>query len=301
MKDEHRKFSTCIFCGVEMSGRNEESKRSREHIFGQAIAKLHPVTSNWMASNKQFDPAPKKGSSPITHLTSRSVCRNCNNTWLSEVAEQAISPMENLILGKKCVLTAKEQRALHRYFWRFAAIVDAETSNLELNLDPTELRKYAEEFGFLRYFPPTIRGEQRLAFKNDGHMSDFTMTLWHHKDLLGADPTFNVVDLGSHRDARAKRILLAIGRVVFSLEIGQHKPLRALEESDFAEGFIEQINWPTPNAISYDSFYSLYHQDQQTRYIRACFKRRSTRKYLESEFRRTNKWKWDSIPPHLRP
>ena len=295
-KDEKRKFGACIFCNITLTG-GKNGTKSREHIFGKSVAEYIDHKTHWHAPsnfNAQFtapfdEVATDKGSSPITHLTSRSVCRNCNGGILRKQLESAFEPLCNLIDGKQCTLSKSDQEKLFLYFARFGCIVDVETSNLDLNLSSNELEVYVQKHGVTRSFDPIIDITKRseiLLYKRPKNIQVLT---GHHKGILGKIIEFNIsptFDISGN--LLAKRVSFAVGNLAVLIVLG-------LNPSGNAESFKaipgkSELSWPAKPTVSYDHFYGAYSQTEQVRWMRQCVNNRKIRRTMESKFRKTSIW-----------
>src|SRR5262249_3469650 len=109
---------TCIFC----TKRPPEVKITREHIFGDWLRELFPRDDKTTHTHGiiTFPPQAK----PSLWLNPRGqghsgskkvavVCRNCNETWLSNSVEDAAKPiLVPLIVGRSGALSRDMQRCL---------------------------------------------------------------------------------------------------------------------------------------------------------------------------------------------
>ncbi|WP_375206109.1 hypothetical protein [Hyphococcus sp.] len=296
-KDEHRKFRKCIFCNSELTG-GENGTRSREHIFGKSLAEFVSHKTHWVVPTDfdsqftaPFDNTPTtKGSSPITNITSRSVCKTCNGGFLREQLEDATPHLRSLINGSRFSFDPTAQEMVRLYLCRFAIIVDVETSNLDLELSTSELEEYAAKHGPLRYFDPTISRTERWQLKSSDFQANIRVLVGHHSGLLGKIIEFGVVpSINPFADIAEKRISLVIGNLSILLIIGMHDFVPPQSYIELCQP--DAICWPKKPFVTYDDHYATYSQTEQIKWIRQCMRQRKQRRKIESNFNRTGIWK----------
>lgn len=102
----------CIFCG--------KSAGSREHIWPQ-----------WLLARRDFGPFRLKraGAKEVilnkVELTTKSVCGNCNNGWMSEL-EQKVKPiLEQMFDGKPVDLNREQQHLIAVWITKIAFLWDS--------------------------------------------------------------------------------------------------------------------------------------------------------------------------------
>mgnify|MGYP000215173655 CR=1 FL=1 len=295
MKDEHRKFKSCIFCNARF-GPPPKAKRSAEHVFGKAVANLFPTLRNWRAGF--YGEKGLQGSSPVVNLTSRSVCEPCNNEWLSAENEAALPIIEKLKDGQSITLEIADQRKLYRYLARLCAIVDAESSNRDLTMKQQKLEAYARKFGGSNLFPPIITETSRNAFRTGDDIPVLKVWVGRHDGHLGHNPTFNLVRAPSSTGI-AKRILLVLGHLVIvaHLRFGLMPLPRGLIGISSTPS--SSVNWALANNIGYEDYYSLYAPSPEIMWVIYCYKTLPIKERIDEIYAETGKIIFPD-PPWLR-
>jgi hypothetical protein len=181
LHDPHRVYKTCLFC--------DSTDLTAEHIFTRAVAKLFPKLRNWeIDTHPLFSPSGKtkiKGSSPIVSVTSRCVCESHNTNELSRDVNKAMTCLRPLMSAKPFTFTASGQQKVRRYWERIGAIMDAETSNLDLQ-KPTPLGAGTNPLH--RIYPPILSREDRKAWLAGHDLRDTRVFVGHHTGTLGINP-----------------------------------------------------------------------------------------------------------------
>lgn len=286
-KDVYRKFKNCIFCSIALKRAESEYKLTREHMFGRSISNYLPGTDNWFAINDTFElgVVVKRGSSQPKYFTSHSVCKKCNTTWMGEDMEKIIPIVVNMISGKRFDLSQNDLHILKRYLERLAAIVDVESSNLDLPANKLASIEYIAQHGQSNQYPPILSSTDRRAYKDGAPLRNVNLRVGYHKGILGEAFEQNLVPCIYGIQLVGKRFVFVMGKLAASIEIGRTEPrqypnfvdLKGYDESDLA--------WPIHPSVSYDDYFSLYVQSPRIARLRKMFRGRRERRRYEKEWR----------------
>ncbi len=286
--NSYRKFKNhCAFCSNILTKKN----RTAEHLFGKKIQNIHPVKYHLKFHDQ--DGKKENGSSPITHLKSRSVCKTCNEGWMSLEIDRVYPVLKKLIKGEKGKISIESAKLLRRYFIRLAVLVDIESSSHELS-ESVLTEKYILKFGTSNKYSSIITQGERENFKNGSEIQRIFVYIGHHEGILGLDPLMNHAPLfGINYEENEGLILIqktftiVIGELTFVISIGgkfckykileKNSPFIALENSQFL--------WPPCLKVSYLDVYETFSEDKYKCESISAIKNMSTQELLSQEAR----------------
>jgi hypothetical protein len=261
MFESHRKFKTCVLCG--------RYDLTKEHIFGAKFAAYLNVAHNWTAIATPdglaalFDKYEVKGSSPITNIAPQLLCGKCNKERLSGLMNDSLPYLKDLSSGKSISIPPEGIRTIKRYFERIALIVDVCTSNEQLKSSYKETREHKLAAKYRKELP-TIKMAEREAWLAGELLAHTAIFLGHHIGVLGLNPEVNIshyrVGQAGIDVHPAKRVSMVIKELAVQIDIGMGQ-----EELPTSFTSIDKItSWPTTPKVTYDDYYSLRVQDQNT-------------------------------------
>ncbi len=311
--DEHRPFKSCIFCG-------STARRTKEHIFGKAVARRYPVKYRWKsAGNTHFGPVLAQGGGPIISVTAKAACRDCNTGFLKRELDEALEPLMSLIEGKSHQIAAQERAALFRYWERVGLIVDVLTSNYQITATYASGDEYkVSKEG--RQAPPIYSDRQRKEWKAPGgKLLDMHIYIGFHDGFLGLNPFTNPAServmwaesqggiTVEKRLTLEKRFLMTIGKLSVCVWMGKnhfHVPILLRPPVGYAPPIptsfrdlaaVANQNWDWPGAVppvSYVDFFGLYGQTPDVKLAIQRLRDPKFRQEFEDFIRRT--------PPDIR-
>ncbi len=287
-KDEHRKFTYCVFCKVTLKNSGGPGRRTAEHIFGAKIVQSLPDTGHWLALNETTKKHRYlKGSSQPKHLTSRSVCEECNSGWMSEEMAKVIPLITNLASGNRFTFKSAHNAPLARYLSRIGIIVDIESSNLDLPKEKLNSKEYIEKFGLTRLYRPILTSEDRYNFMNGLDIPEIDIQIGYHDRILGHSFQQNLIPYTNGQRVIGKRFLFAMGKLVASISVG---PTPRIEHRNFIKipiSLSSTFSWPLSKFVSYDDFFAIYHQTDRVKDLRKALSNRHERRRIESDYWRS--------------
>lgn len=284
--DEHRPFKSCIFCG-------STAKRTKEHIFGKAVARRFPVKHRWKASGKDLlGPLLAQGGGPIISATAKLACGVCNNGPLKKDMDKSLEPLMRLIEGTPHQITAQDRASLSRYWERVGLIVDAMTSNYQITATYAAGEEYALSKEY-RQLPPLYSEAEREEWIKGGALLDMHIYIGFHDGVLGLNPGTDIAHVSARVPIQGvittevqlpveKRFLMTIGKLSVCIWMGKdhlHIPIPLRPSfignsppipTSFRNLAIANQTWDWPGAIppaSYLDILSLYNQTPDVRLI----------------------------------
>ena len=234
-KDPYRKFEACVFCGGAAD--------SREHIIskwvGKKLGELPNARTEFHVRDGEriIEKVELKASSPITGLTSRSVCRTCNSGWMSQVEDGAKPILNALIDGTfKGLISIHDQCALLKYFSIKAMMVDIENTSAGSVLSASERSR----------FPTSFRLEEFKLFI--GKFSLFARDPYLNTAFARALAVNKISGQKKELKVFGKRISMAIGRLVAVSDLGNY-PEKLPPGFRQVEG-VKELKFPPPIRIN---------------------------------------------------
>jgi hypothetical protein len=265
MFEAHRKFKTCILCG--------RYDLTKEHIFGHSFAAYLNVAHHWTAPATPigFPRGPVlKGSSPITNIAPKLLCKQCNNERLSPLMNDSLPYLKDMSSGQSSEIPPEASGVLKRYFERIALIVDVCTSNEQI----TAARKKSREHKLVesqRKEPPCIKFADREAWLAGAELPEIKIFIGHHTGVVGLNPRMAIAYIGVMYPGEGavphltKRLSMVIKELAVCIDIGVREfrcPFPSFVSIDAI------TSWPTTPKVTYDEYYSLRVQDDNTKLLR---------------------------------
>jgi hypothetical protein len=88
-------INDCIFCGDHLASasRNRPNSRTAEHVFAEWFRRVsnHKIMNMYLGNVDGTNPQLMRRP-PLTALTMKGVCKQCNNGWMSSL-ETAVEPI----------------------------------------------------------------------------------------------------------------------------------------------------------------------------------------------------------------
>lgn len=286
MFQERRTFATCVFCG--------SSDLSREHLFGKSFADFLNVKTNWATEhNGQI----RKGSSPLTNIAPRMLCQACNS-GLSQVMSQSLPALKAMATGAAFQQFEPPTRtALVHYFERLGFLLDAYTSNYELEVNTEKVQQEARDSGRLRTLPPIFSSFDRKEWIDHRRPQErIHIHIGHHPGVLGLLIPFHntFFEIWQRRPDGSlaevlggKRFAIALKHLAICIELGEEFP-RPRPNSFYDVRSLH--GWPPPASVSYLDFYALPNaRDPRVQRLIGAWSNPIRRAAAEAWMRRMNK------------
>lgn len=213
MAQRKRTARTCVFCGSSGSLTREHVYPQwiwREHGEGRPPAKVIHEGPSRYAEGFTFDADGVTGQThspvnnkPVLHATGvivRSVCRDCNNGWMSSLEVEMASTLRRIKSGKTWRPTVEEIAAFRR--WVAKTVILLECAEPEIQLAPTEVFQAVRE-------GTALPGSWYVGLARVGSDDAFDMMASPvHRTLRVGDAPLAQSD-GSNRFATGSLIILA--------------------------------------------------------------------------------------------
>lgn len=222
----------CAFCP-------QTAKLSAEHLWSRWIRDLFPAKKFIFIQRNQAGKALKTWYSPKIDLTTKVVCKRCNESWMSAIENEHAKPaMSDLILGNK-VLTVSQSRANSIALFAFKTAVIVDHMRRKETFFPRSVR---HDFARSLTIPPDVQ-------------------MWLAGFLPGASGRFNSSYSDLSIDARSHLELYvctyAVGHFVFQVVAARHagipsfSPRAGFEHLGipFWPTIPEGVAWPPPNVL----------------------------------------------------
>jgi hypothetical protein len=212
----------------------------------------------------------KKGTSPITNIAPRLLCKDCNSNRLSPNMQESLPWLIALSAGDLMDIPPHATACLRRYLERIAVIVDVCTSSEQVSA--SRARKLEHKLSELhRQAPALLTPADRASWLDGARLDRLRMALGRHKGLLGVNPDVTVVHGYADSGVTSwKRMTFVVGHLAVCLDIeakGFSIPVHFGPPGTFH--LLESIqSWPTEPEASYDDYFSLRHQDAHTQNLR---------------------------------
>jgi hypothetical protein len=109
----------CIFCGrlLAPASRNRPNSRTAEHVFAEWFRRVsnHKIMNMYLGNVDGTNPQLMRRP-PLTALTMKGVCKQCNNGWMSSL-ETAVEPIMLRVFGGVDVdqLSARDLKTMARW------------------------------------------------------------------------------------------------------------------------------------------------------------------------------------------
>jgi|GEM_PF-2312739 hypothetical protein len=248
---ENRYFSKCIFC---LKDKEEVGNLTKEHFFGKTIAKTIPTKGNL----KLVDG--KKGGSPISNITLKALCRNCNNVIL---AEKIMAPVSNTIIelfsGKLEHIPKDKLGLVKNYFIRLGILVDIATSNYNVELDALEKLQFNTNSHLVK-FPPIVSDTERKSFLENFENPRISVQLATYKGNNGelGQATIRVSKFQVGHSPNMKEFLMVYHSLAFIIIIGDNKKLGTYDGFRNVPNFFykNELQLPQVNAQQLNSLFN---------------------------------------------
>lgn len=265
MFEEHRRYNSCVFCGG--------TQLTKEHVFGKALARIHPVNRNWQVfylDSTSGRVQKKKGSSPILSVTMKALCSRCNTGRLSREVDNALPHLEKLIGGEATILDVDSTQAVRRYWEKVGLLADISSSNYQISESDKEKPGFKQNFAH-RLFDPLIGDSERKGWASGMDTPRIRIFVGRHFGVLGINPEVNTAYYPPPPYlVSMKRVSFVIGKLAVLVEVGDRVSV-AIPRS-FVELREQQATTLNENGASYDDCFSVRGQDIQTVAIRAILR-----------------------------
>jgi len=190
----------CIFCcGTPLT---------REHALPQWLNGLlgGAALISW---GNQTDPATRRRSPKGVDWVTRSVCRECNNGWMSELEGAAAPVLEPLILGDVTRLSPDEQALVAIWVWKTFLMVE-----LVQQVSPRVTRDEDYHWFFEQREPAQSACCWMIGWQRSAGRDWFTR-YWSNPSHRFTHPSQRT--LPPKREMSGYRATVAIGRVAFQI------------------------------------------------------------------------------------
>jgi hypothetical protein len=263
MFEPYRKYSNCIFCGSD--------NLNREHLFGHALAQRLGIVIRWKAmaaaTDEDLAKEVRNGSCPLTNVAPRLLCEECNGDRLSPSMQESLPYLAALCLGDEQLRFDESVKvALRLYFERFAMIVDVCTSDDQLQSAASNVRSLEHRLSAAnRGDPPILNFATRSEWLAKRLRPPIDIYLGRHLGVLGLYVDMNVAP-GTLQDntglsfTGGKRISVVLRNLAVCIDVGV-----SMGPVPSSMASLDGIHdWPLQNMVSYDDYFSLRIQDEQT-------------------------------------
>lgn len=294
--DPNRKFVNCVLCdGLPMS---------REHLFGESLARLLRVPINAVGTGRGPDGLPKRVNTgaPMLSAVSVCLCQDCNTSRFSAMMSRAQPVLVQLAEGQKRLITPAEVDDLLMYFERLGFLVDVLSSNYRLTDEYRATPHFAPHARW-HEFPPVYSLLQRKAWlAGEPGAERPRVYVGRHAGVLGLNPETNVNRQPMFRPAAedgtaagwvggGRQFHIVIGQLAVHIRMGEE-----VEDRVPSEAFVQlvakedPISWPAARNVDYDDVFRLFDQDPPTVHQRLIF-RHPIHRILEEDRRRRQHYK----------
>jgi hypothetical protein len=273
MHEPNRKFESCIFCGNGVGG--------TEHLFGKQIAKGLGLTKHWTAHNASLDPSKfgrlERGPSPGSFMTVRALCDECNGHRFGPIMQRVKPVVLSMARGNRRAVTIQDVKDLRHYIERIALIVDACTSNLDIN----EERRRTAEHGrsaLFRNREPVRSRQDRFEWLSGGDVR-LRSAVGYSEDFFGESGDMNVahavpwpIGLQSPENwlvQTSKRISIMFRRLVIHIELIGSPECKNWLPPTMIELDGKPFDWPATGCVTLSDYYSMRNHDELSKVFQA--------------------------------
>lgn len=220
---DKRPFSKCILC---QRATLETGPLTKEHLFGKAVAKAIPTIGNYQSCNM-------KGSSPMSNITLKALCTNCNNEVLGTRRMQPVSDNNSaLFSGSISTISKAKLPLVHQYFIRLGILIDIATSNYDIESENLDKLMHKTQSNLCK-FPPLISNSERKKFLKNFQVPSISVQIAHYIDDNSKEGNATVRSIYLYDKEKKlpvpaeKEFVMVNHKLAFILRIGERKSLGA--------------------------------------------------------------------------
>lgn len=239
----------CIFC------RRDDQKITKEHVFPDWLSEL--FGDSFTAINEGTTSEGKvlyRYESKVFQQTVNTVCKSCNNNWMSEIENQAKPILTKMLRDKNIVLDKKSQLKIAT--WAMKTI-------LVMNHDNPKGKSIIPQGHYDRFYSTKTIGNESLMLLGYNHIDRLKPGDRLASNWLAVTERMSVHKDVSEEDMRAIMqepttygATLSLANIVFQL-IGHKAPSTINlevavpdEPMRVINSFQKKVRWPLPHTIN---------------------------------------------------